>query len=239
MFVEQVLLRLEQGPRSESDFETEGNGSHRRFMRERYAELGPIGQSVIKEMANIGLGNATTSLAEMTGHCFEMSVPEATTLAMEDLPSLAGASEDPFVGIYMPISGETTGHMGFFLSWDSAQALWKMLLNAAPETPDDISEMDASALIEVGNIINGSFLRAISEFSGVNMMASPPVMSVDMMSAMLATMAIEASQTHHLAISIRTEIFDKQSSFSGFFVMLPTIEGVDMIFRNFGIAEAS
>ena len=71
------------------------------------------------------------------------------------------------------------------------------------------------------------------------MLASPPVMSVDMMSAMLATMAIEASQTHHLAISIRTEIYDKTSSFSGFFVMLPTIEGVDMIFRNFGIAEAS
>jgi chemotaxis protein CheC len=208
-------------------------------MLKDYGQLGPIGQSVIAEMANIGLGNATTSLATMTGKVFDMGVPDAKHLSLEELPLAFADSFDPYVGIYMPVEGEATGHMGFFLSWSSAQSLWRMLLGVAPESPDEISELDASSLIEVGNIINGSFLRALTDFANVNMMACPPVMSVDMMSAMLASMAVECASEDHFAISIRTEISDRDETFSGFFLMIPSVDGLAKMFANLGLSEAA
>lgn len=208
-------------------------------MQNDFSKLGPIGQSVISEMANIGLGNATTSLASLTGHSFEMGVPEATSVPLEQLPLMFGDSDDAYVGIYMPVEGESQGHMGFFLSWDSAQILWKMLLGDAPKDAESITELDSSALIEVGNIINGAFLRAISEFSNVNMIACPPLMSVDMMSSMLSSIATEACGQDHMALSIKTEIFDANRSFEGFFIMIPTVEGIRLIFKNLGVLEAA
>jgi len=114
-----------------------------------------------------------------------------------------------------------------------------MLLGDAPKDVDSITELDSSALIEVGNIINGSFLRAISEFSNVNMIACPPLMSVDMMSSMLSTIATEASSQDHMALSIKTEIFNAHRSFEGFFIMIPTVEGLSLIFKNLGVLEAA
>ena len=208
-------------------------------MQSDFSKLGPIGQSVISEMANIGLGNATTSLATLTGHTFDMGVPEASSIPLEELPLMFGDSDEPYVGIYMPVEGESQGHMGFFLSWESASVLWKMLLGYAPESIEAIGELESSALIEVGNIINGSFLRAISEFSNVQMVACPPLMSVDMMSSMLASIASEACSDNHMALSIKTEIYDRGRAFEGRFVMIPTLEGLSLIFKNLGVLEAA
>ena len=201
--------------------------------------LGLMELSVVKEMTNIGLGHATSALSDMTGKAFNMSVPDVESLSLEEIPALLGGAESFSAGIYMPIEGDVSGHIAFLMPWPSAQSLWKMLLGTQPESPDDISEMDASAILEIGNIINSSFLNAISDMTNLSMHATPPFLAVEMSAAILDAIVVEASSRDHVALAIRTVINDYEGSMEGFFVYIPSIGGLRQIFSTLGLAEAA
>lgn len=202
-------------------------------------KLGLMELSVVKEMTNIGLGNATTALAEMTSKAFNMSIPEVESISLEEIPGLLGGVEQFAAGIYMPIEGDVSGHIGFLLPWPSVQALWRLLLGAEPAAPEDVSEMDASTILEIGNIINGSFLNAIADMTNLSMHATPPLLAIEMTGAILDTIAVEASAYDHVALAIRCVISDYEGSFEGFFVYIPSVGGLRTLFASLGIAEAA
>jgi chemotaxis protein CheC len=201
--------------------------------------LGLMELSAVREMTNIGLGHATTALSQMTGKAFNMSVPDVESVALEEIPNLLGGSEAYAAGIYMPIDGDVNGHIAFLMTWESTQALWKMLLGDAPWDPGQITEMEASALLEIGNIVNGSFLNALSEMTGLAMHATPPYLAIEMSAAILQAIVVEASYSEHYALSIRTSITDFDQSMEGFFVYIPSVGGLRTIFTSLGIAEAA
>lgn len=201
--------------------------------------LGLMELSVVREMTNIGLGHATTALSDMTGRAFNMSVPDVESLSLEEIPTLLGGAESFSAGIYMPIEGDVSGHIAFLTPWASAQSLWKMLLGTFPASPDEISEMDASAILEIGNIINSSFLNAISDMTNLSMHATPPYFAVEMSAAILDAIVVEASAKDHVALAIRTVINDYEGSMEGFFVYIPSVGGLRHLFSTLGIAEAA
>ncbi|MCC7230460.1 MAG: chemotaxis protein CheC [Fimbriimonadaceae bacterium] len=195
--------------------------------------------SVVRELTNIGLGHATTSLSEMTGRKFTISVPDVESLSLERIPELLGGCEAYAAGIYMPIEGDVTGHIAFLLPWPSVRSLWKMLLGTEPCDPSEITEMDASALLEIGNIINGSFLSAIADMTNLAMHSTPPYLAIEMSAAILDAIVVEASSKDHLALAIRTTITEAEGSLEGFFVYIPSIGGLRHLFASLGIAEAA
>jgi chemotaxis protein CheC len=195
--------------------------------------------SVVKEMTNIGLGHATKALADMTGKAFNMSVPEVESISLEELPTILGGSETFAAGIYMPIEGDVSGHMGFILPWPSVQTLWRMLLGVEPGSPEEISELDASAILEIGNIINSSFLNAIADMTSLSMHATPPMLAIEMVGSILDAIVVEASSKDHVALAIRTLITDYEGAFEGFFVYIPSLGGLRTLFASLGIAEAA
>lgn len=201
--------------------------------------LGLMELSVVREMTNIGLGHATTALSEMTGRAFNMSVPDVESLTLEEIPNLLGGAESFSVGIYMPIQGDVSGHIAFLMPWESARSLWKMLLGTEPASPHDIGEMDASAFLEIGNIINSSFLNAIADMTNLSMHATPPYLAVEMSAAILDAIVVEASSRDHVALAIRTVINELEGSIEGFFVYIPSIGGLRQLFSTLGIAEAA
>ncbi len=193
-------------------------------------------QSAIREIANIGLGNATTSLATMTGRFFNMTVPFVESVRLEALPALLGGFEQLTVGIYMKVEGDVPGYMGFLMTWESAQSLWQSLLGQCPQTLEDIDPLASSTLLEIGNIINSGFLVAIGDMTNLELRSTPPEMGADMAGSILSSIVTEASMGDFTALSIRTEIFDESHSFEGFFVYIPSNGGLQKLFETLGIA---
>jgi len=201
-------------------------------------KLGLLELSAVRELANIGLGHATTALATMTGKSYNMTVPYAESVALTALPRMLG-DEELYAGIYMQVDGDIGGHMAFLFSWDSAKNLWKSLLGMSPDSPEAIGDLEASALIEVGNIINGSFLNAIASMTNFSMLATPPSLAIDMSIVILDTIVANASMDDHVALAIETEIFDEDNSTKGMFLYIPTVEGLNKLFGALGIQEAA
>jgi chemotaxis protein CheC len=204
------------------------------------ANLDLLHLSAVREMANIGLGHATTALANVTGRPFNMDVPNVETVAIENVPLMVGDPETTTVGIWLPFEGEAVGHTAFLLPWESAQAMWTMLLGFAPQSPSEIDELAASAMLEVGNIIAGSFLNAISDMTGLRMLATPPRVSVDMAYSIAAQVVTEAEMEDVVALAMETRIHSMdESSINGFFLCIPTRSGLNLLFNRLGISEAA
>lgn len=200
--------------------------------------LGPLAASAVREMANIGLGHATTALAGLTGRTIEMSVPDAESVPLEELPMLLG-TEELSVGVYMPIQGDVDGHVAFVLPWSGARRLWTMLLGAAPDEPEEIDPLHASVLMEVGNVIDGGFLTAISDLTGLNLQATPPQLCIDMGVAVIGAIVCEASATDGAALAVRTTIREAGEAFDGTFLFVPTVGGLRRMFGALGIPEGA
>ena len=54
---------------------------------------------VLKELGNIGAGNATTALAQMIGCKVDMSVPKVRLLEFQELGEIVGGEDQIMVGI--------------------------------------------------------------------------------------------------------------------------------------------
>lgn len=209
------------------------------FGMESMIELSTLQVSAVKEMSNIGLGHAATALSEMTGRSFNMSVPSVESVPVLDLTGLLGGPEQLALSVFMPFEGDVEGYIAFLFPFAAAQSLWTMVLGRAPSSVDQISDLEASAMIEVGNIINSNFLNAWSDMTELKMHATPPGLSVEMAQAILSSIVLEAEMNNAVALAVETAIFDESHSTSGYFLCIPSTAGLETLFERLGISEAA
>ena len=117
---------------------------------------------VLKEIGNIGAGNATTSIASMLGTKMEMNVPKVQLLDASKLGEAICPEEETVVGIFLEVCEDITGSMMFLMELPSAHFLVNKLMMRDPSYNEPFDEMDLSAMKEIGNIIAASYLSALS-----------------------------------------------------------------------------
>ena len=147
---------------------------------------------VLKELGNIGAGNATTALAQMLQCKVDMKVPQVRLLNFNEVGEVMGGEEQIVAGIYLAVEGDITGSMMFILEQEAAKSLVEKLMGMPLQ--DGLDEMGISALKEIGNIITGAYLNSLSQLTNLKMVPSVPDLSIDMLNAILQTMVMEELQ---------------------------------------------
>ena len=183
----------------------------------------------LKELGNIGTGHATTALAEMTGTRIAISVPEMITIVPinQVIGRLVKEEEELVAGLFFELSGDTTGFMQILFGQASALALTDILMGREIGSSTTLSEMDESALMEIGNILASAFSDAWAELLGITLLPSPPTFAFDMVGAVTDRLLTTVGTTVDNAILFKT-IFEGESGiFSGNFLLLPHPESLD------------
>ena len=198
-------------------------------------EMNAMHFDVLKEIANIGAGNATTALSKMLNAKVDMKVPCIQFMEFKELAEGIGGAENLVVGILLTLDTGIEGMMMFVLESDSAEQIVNLLMGKSGKL-HEFSEMDLSALQEIGNIIAGSYLSAISAFTNMTITASIPYLSIDMAGAILSVPAIEFSKISDKALLIETEFGDKDTIINGYFILIPTLDAFNTIFSALGLA---
>ena len=139
-------------------------------------------------------------------------------------------------GIMLSLEGDIEGSMLFMLGSEDAHRLVEQLLGMKPQADDTFSEMEMSALMELGNIITGAYLSAISKMTNLTISPSVPYLSVDMAGAILSVPAIEFGKLGDQALLIESRFRDMDVDISGYFIMIPTLDSYDSIMRALGIS---
>ena len=199
--------------------------------------LNSLQYDVLKELGNIGAGNATTALSKLINAKIDMRVPKVNLLGFSELAKAMGREEEIMVGILLLLEGDVDGMMMFLLDVASARALVNSLMGKAEEEANDdinFDEMEFSALREIGNIITGSYLSALSDMTRLTIVSSVPSLQIDMAEAILSIPAIEFSKIGDKVLLIQTQ-FDDDSQISGYFVLVPELDSYDKILSSLGL----
>ncbi|MCG3090079.1 chemotaxis protein CheC [Sporosarcina cyprini] len=196
---------------------------------------------VLKEIGNIGAAHAATSLSQLLGRKIDMHVPNVRLVSFDDMFEMAGGSEKIVAGIYLRIEGDLSGSMFFVLPIESANHFIQRLIGdeSFHFNQNPIPEMGVSAMQELGNILSGSYLSALSDFTGLNIYPTVPSLSVDMVGAIVSFGLIEVSQYSDEVIVINTKLQeedeDGSTSVDGHFFLMPDPPSYLTIFRSLGV----
>ena len=197
-------------------------------------ELNDIQYDVLKEIGNIGAGNATTALAQLLNLKIDMGVPKVALVPFKNIADAVGSEETVLIGIMLGLDGDINGMMMFLLHEKSACNLLHVLMGRDDNKGADFDEMELSALKEIGNIITGAYLSALSGLTGLSINASVPAMTIDMAGAILSVPAIEYSTIGEKVLLIETQ-FGENDFINGYFVMVPELESYDVILSSLGM----
>jgi len=190
---------------------------------------------VLKELGNIGAGNATTALAQMIGSKVDMTVPQVSLLEFHELGSLMGGEEQIMAGINLLIEGDITGSIMFLLKQEAAKHLINQLMpGMGDESSLEFTEMELSALREMGNIIAGSYLNSLASLTNLLIFPSVPDLTIDMAGAILSIPAIQFGTIGDHILLIQTQFIDDEC-IEGYFILLPDLDSYGKILGSLGI----
>lgn len=182
------------------------------------------------------LGNATTAIASM----FRLAAEHECTKSMNcfhsrNSVSAISAEDETIVGIYLGLEQDIEGSMMFLMKLDSAHYLVNRLMGRDPDYKEDFTEMDLSAIKEIGNIIAGSYLSALSSMTNLTISPTIPYVAIDMAAAILSVPACMFGQYGDNALLIETQ-FGDEVMIEGYFILLPELDSYDKILSALGIA---
>lgn len=196
---------------------------------------------VLKEIGNIGAAHAATALSALLQKKIDMRVPNVEMVSFNDMMELAGGSENVVVGIFLRIEGDAEGSMFFILPIGQANRFIRRLIHdeSFDFNSPDVSELGLSAMQEMGNILSGSYLSALSDFTGLKIYPTVPGLSVDMFGAIISIGLIELSQVSDSVIVINTSIYEDvvtdDEEVRGHFFLLPDPKSFEAIFKSLGV----
>lgn len=202
-----------------------------------HLELGPAQIDALREIGNIGAGNAATALSQMMGQPVQMGIPKVTLLPVEAIAGEVAGGDAIVAAMFLGVVGDAPGHMLFVMSEEAARNVVDVLMCGMGGGGAGFSEMELSALQEVGNIMTGSYLGALSQITGLRLEPTPPAVGVDMAGALLGAALAEVAMTCDTALLLESAFGDEDTPSAGDFLYIPTSQALTTVLERLGLGE--
>lgn len=195
---------------------------------------------LLKELGNIGAGNAATALSQLLNKEIHMNVPLAKIVSFNEMMELMGGSDRPVAAVFLRMEGQLSGSLFFVLSMEDATKLINQLIPEKKISVEELAshELGLSALQELGNIISAHYLTALSDCIGLAVTPSVPQVTIDMVGAIVVTGLLEISQVSDHSIFIDTELTDTTDNqiekTKGHFFLIPYPDSFEKILAALG-----
>jgi chemotaxis protein CheC len=186
----------------------------------------------LKEVSNIGAGNAATALSMLLSKKIDMSVPSVNVVRLEDVVEETGESE--VSGTVVRVLGDIAGNILLVFKEDTVNKIIGKLVG----TNEGInSEMGQSVLCEIANIISASYMNSIAQLTNLAIAPSVPAVAYDMLGAILTTTFIESNQYDEYILDIETIFLDEtEENIGGHFYYIPMPGSLEKILKSIGIS---
>lgn len=200
-----------------------------------YDSLDATKLDALKEIGNIGSGNAATALSEMLETPVDIGIPVVTILDYNQVVESLGGSENVLISLMLTLNGDVSGMILFLLEHDFAHKLLNELTGSDFDKIEEIDELSKSAILEVGNIMASSYVNAIATLTGLDIAVSVPNISVDMVGSILSVPAIFFANISDKIIFIEDKFDDDTKRSSSRILMIPEVESLKKIMESLGM----
>ena len=189
---------------------------------------------VLKELGNIGAGNAMTALSQMLQCKVDMKVPQVRLLDFSEVGKMIGGEEQIMVAVLLGVEGDITGSMMFMVEEESARHLIQKITMGMMPAGSEFEEMGLSAMQEAGNIITGAYLNSLSTLTNLKIYPTPPALTVDMAGAIFSVPAIQFGIFGDKILMIQSQFYD-EIELDGYFILIPDLESYAKILTALGL----
>lgn len=201
----------------------------------KYDELTEMHLDVLTEVGNIGSGNATTALSGLIGKEVSIEKPTVRIIDVQEAVGAIGGPEKIIAAILVRLRKDIEGMILFLIEENFASIISETFFG---KRCGDIMQLDegmCSALTEIGNIMAGSYVGAISTLAGINIGVEAPVMTVDMLGAIMSVPAIEFGEVGSKLMFIDKTIKIDGENVPSKMLLLPTVQSLDKLMKKLGV----
>ena len=202
-----------------------------------YPKLTPLQLDAIREVGNIGTGNAATALSSLLSTRINMTVPQCEMVSIYELGEHYGDPMQIVGAVFVRSLGGFQCSLIFIQNDEDAALMVELLLKRQFGTFIPVGEipqeMTDSVLYEVGNIVRSSFLNAINMLLGTQHQISVPGVAHDMLSSILDVVASIYGQMGETALLVNTELsvegLDAGRTISGHIILIPDPDALELL----------
>jgi len=201
-----------------------------------YDELNDLQLDVLREIGNIGAGNAATALATILDEKVEISLPRVRITDYDTAVNALGGAENMTVGVLVNFDGEAHGMIMFLLNMEDAKAIMSILIQDDEEGQDgQLSDLKLSAIKEIGNILGSSYINSISQLTGLTIHISIPYIAIDMAGALMSVPIIEFGSVGDKVMFIEECFSAEENNLSSNIILFTEIETLKIIMERLGL----
>lgn len=185
--------------------------------------LTPVQQDALKEIFNIGSGNAATTLSEVVHQPVLVSVPQIKVSTVEEALSSLVKPDLPVVCLVNIFVGDISGCTLWLMPGDTAlsfaQECWHKMPRAKNETEFHFGHIH----LEISSVLTESYLSALSDMLELAAIPSPPLMLSGPMQKVMARILGEYARFGDILAYVqnRFRFPGETGTASGYFMMLP------------------
>jgi chemotaxis protein CheC len=190
-----------------------------------------IDLGIILELGSIGAGHAATSLSEVLQQPIQIDIPRIHTLPVHQVTKFYHKHDTPTTAIYIQLREESECDILLLFEANEAKKIAAMMtMSPSPEEMEP--SMEASAIEELANILIGSFLSAISDFSGVKLLPTPPLRVMDSFDAILDNFLVKQSLVSHEALIFDTCFKSQNGGGNCVLLLFPSVELQELLVKR-------
>lgn len=207
-------------------------------MVKNYEELSDTHIDVLREIGNIGAGNAATSLSSILDEQVEISLPVVRITDFDVAINAMGGAESMTVGVLLNFYGEANGMIMFLLNMEDAHSIMDIMLAGYDDGEEDksvLSEIKLSAIKEIGNILGAAYIGSIASLTGLNIDLSVPYIAIDMAGALMSVPIIEFGTVGDKVMFIEESFVGTENDLTSHVIMFAQLDTLKLIMEKLGI----
>ena len=202
-----------------------------------YDELNHLELDTLREIGSIGTGNAATALSQMLKRQVRITMPEVRIMGYNEAIEWIGGPEEITAGVLVRLSGQISGIMLSVQPLEFVNLVLESVMDKGITNYEQLSELEHSALIEVGNIMISTFINALSGLADVNIDLTVPAYTVDMQGAILAVPMAEYGGQSDYIMTIGGNFVCDNRQVPCRLLLSPDIRSLNVLLRKLGVSN--
>ena len=206
-------------------------------MIKNFEQLTSLEIDTLREIGSIGTGNAATALSQMLGKEVRITMPEVRIMGYNEAIEWIGGPEEITAGVLVRLSGQISGIMLSVQPIEFVNLVLESVMDKGITNYEQLSELEHSALIEVGNIMISTFINALSGLAGVDVTLTVPAFTVDMQGAILAVPMAEYGGQSDYIMTIGGNFVCDNKQVPCRLLMSPDLRSLNALLRKLGVSD--
>ena len=202
-----------------------------------FNELNGLELDTLREIGSIGTGNAANALSSMLGCKGTIEVPEVKNMGYTEAIDWIGGPETVTAGVLARLEGEINGIILSIQHMEFINLVLQHMIGNGVEDYQYLTELEISALLEVGNIMISAFANAMAGLTDMKIRLTVPAFAVDMQGAIIAVPMAEFGGQSDYIMTIGADFICNGRKVPCRILLSPDVRSLNFLLKKLGVLD--